>query len=203
MNGFENNKYAKQLSDYLNNLSEDKRNKEYYQKLIYKANKLRTTKSIELINIFKSIEPLNFEKTCKKIDNLIASGADINFATNGYQITPFMMASLNAHYEFLDYLKEKGADTLKQNVIGQNALMITLIKRTMVYNKEIKIRYLHTVRKLKELKLNACMYTDNLGTTLNDYYLEQFGILDNFYKNNIGRYCDINKTYVQETELSL
>lgn len=202
MKSFENNKYAKKLEEYLNNTDKSYHDKKYYQELIVKANKLRNAKSLELLNYLNTTRKLPYEKAINKIDNLIKSGADINFTYNGYEITPYMVASLNGHYELLDFLKDRGADVLKQTSLGQNALMLVLIKRTMVYDIDEKRIYLNTVKKLKEHKLGNCEYTDTLGTTLNDYYLAEFGAFETFYKNLIKSLSVINKNCYEHKEIT-
>lgn len=192
MKSFENNIYAQKLEEYLNNTDKNHHDKKYYQQLVVKANRLRNKKSLELIKFLNTTKKLPLEKACSKIDKLLRDGADINFTFNGYEITPYMIASLNGHYELLDYLKERGADVLKQNTLGQNALMLVLIKRMTVSDIETKRIYLNTVKKLKEHKLDACLYTDTLGTTINDYYLSQFGKFTDFYKNLLDKFTSIS-----------
>ncbi|MBE5745729.1 MAG: ankyrin repeat domain-containing protein [Clostridiales bacterium] len=201
MTSFKNNKYAKKLELYLNNIGE-KYNETEYKNLIYKANKLRTIKSIKLIKLLNTGKKLETVSTCKKIQKLLNEGADINFTTNGYGLTPFMFASINGHFELLDFLKENGADIKKTNEIGQTALMMVLVKRTTVRTYEERVKYLNTVKKLKSFKLDNYLSTDKLGTNINDYYLGNFSALETFYQNVLDNSTKVVNSYVQELEIT-
>lgn len=197
MKGFENNKYAIKLEELLN---QGNANEKTISKLRIKANKLRRKKSLELIKFINKPEKIESSKDFLVIQNLILSGADIEYTTlEGY--TPFMISAINGQIKVAMFLEEKGVDVFKMTKEGQNALMLTLLVSHLVREGEIKshknVKFMPMVRYLQSCGLNKNMHCDFLGLTLNDYYLGNFkpfkkhlltqihNILLNFYSNEL------------------
>lgn len=190
MEGFGNNKYAKQLELLL---EQNVRDEKTITKLKLKANTLRRKKSLELMRFINKTKLIEGDRALKHIQNLIATGADVNYTTlEG--LTPFMISSLNGQIVVNEFLKENGADVLKKTKEGQNALMLTLAMNHIVrdgrFRDYLDIKYMPVLRQLRDFGLANSMHCDFLGNTLDDYYMGRLEPFSKHLYNQLKGYLD-------------
>ena len=191
LKGYEYNKYAIKLENYLNSVSESDVDLSYCANLREKANKLRKNLSEKLYNYINTTKVISLDK----IELLHKSGADLNYKFDS-GFTLYMVAGLNAQVNALCYLFQNGANTLKQNDFGQDALMlvgfINNYKNNFTKNYR-KIKYLPIINLIKSQGFENSMNYDNSGLTYKDYYLGETEPFTKTYINKIAKSLNINE----------
>jgi len=203
MKGFENNKYAKKI-DFL--VSQNVDNDRLFAHLRYKANMLRKKKSLELMKLICTPILIENERTLKRINKLINTGADVNYTTlEG--ISPFILASLNGQIYVAEFLKEKGANIMHKTKEGQNALMLTVYISQMARSGEFKshrnVKYMPMIRKLREYGLADNMHCDFLGLTLNNYYMGEIAPYQNHLMDEVEYFIDSNRYSLENDNINI
>ena len=201
MKGFENNKYSKKI-EYL--ISQNVTNERLFAQLRFKANNLRKKKSLKLMELICTPKLIIDDKTFKRLNKLILTGADVNYSTlKG--LTPFILASINGQILVAEFLKEKGADVFQKTKEGQNALMLTSFVSQMsraggeLSTTHRDVRYPRMIRQLRIYGLDANMHCDFLGITLNDYYMGNFEPFTNHLLTQTKEFLN-RKNYILDYE---
>lgn len=197
MKNFENNKYLVELDKYIQNTEENKINLKKCAELRKKANNLRKSVSLKLLQYISTFDNIDL----KIVEKYIKNGADVNYKFVD-DMTLYMFAGMYKHIELLDFLKENGAEVLAVNKYSQNALMLAVFINTNRYDSDFYFiphgHYLDVIRKMRSHGLDACDNYDFLGTSLNDYYLGNTEPYTKTIKNEIIQYfnnLDEEKTF--------
>ncbi len=183
------NKYEKKLKDYLEDSEGAFVDLQYCAKLREKSKEFKRQKSLKLYKVINTTKNVDI----KKVEDLIASGADVNCRFRD-DITLYMLAAINRQVEVLEVLKRSDADVLAKNMYGQDALMLAnLMKNTVDF--ETKKKYLPVLRTLQSHGLGVTKEFDNAGISRDDYYLGNTDPYTKAYLNNIKYYLLADKDF--------